>query len=61
MQHVEQGMNGHGHSMHLQVQRACSVHDSFCCVQVQQLMATAPLCAELRDLHSTLLQVRQNR
>ena len=46
---------------HSQVQRACSVHDSFCCVQVQQLMVTAPLCAELRDLHSTLLQVRQGR
>ena len=38
-----------------------SVHDSFCCVQVQQLMVTAPFCAELRDLHSTLLQVRQGR
>ena len=54
-------MNGEGHLMHCQAQRACSVHDSFYCVQVQQLMVTAPLCAELRDLHSTLLQVMQGR
>lgn len=54
-------MNNFEQWMHPQVQRACSLHDSFCCVQVQQLMVTAPLCAELRDLHSTLLQVRQGR